>query len=247
MLIKYKIHEVSKDFGVSSKELIGLLHDKLGVDKKSQTSLEDNELNLIFDYLTKKNEVESFDDYFAAGERAREERAAARKAEKDRKLAEQMAVLEQLKAAKAAQAAESAPKAETVEAQAAENAGKQVVKLQDEPKTETKAEPKTEAAPKRRLPQSRMKGWLQTKSRKRLLPTKRLRLKLRLRSKESRSIFLPSLKRRKKERPPTADRSRYARLTQGRQTSTSINTTRDMRISLLPMLCAAIISSASRR
>ena len=228
MLIKYKIHEVSKDFGVSSKELIGLLHDKLGVDKKSQTSLEDNELNLIFDYLTKKNEVESFDDYFAAGERAREERAAARKAEKDRKLAEQMAVLEQLKAAKAAQAAESAPKAETVEAQAAENAGKQVVKLQDEP-------------------QSRMKGWLQTKSRKRLLPTKRLRLKLRLRSKESRSIFLLSLKRRKKERPPTADRSRYARLTQGRQTSTSINTTRDMRISLLPMLCAAIISSASRR
>ena len=75
MLIKYKIHEVSKDFGVSSKELIGLLHDKLGVDKKSQTSLEDSELNLIFDYLTKKNEVESFDDYFAAGERAREERA----------------------------------------------------------------------------------------------------------------------------------------------------------------------------
>ena len=149
MLIKYKIHEVSKDFGVSSKELIGLLHDKLGVDKKSQTSLEDNELNLIFDYLTKKNEVESFDDYFAAGERAREERAAARKAEKDRKLAEQMAVLEQLKAAKAAQAAESAPKAETVETPAAENAGKQVVKLQDEPKAETKAEPKTEAAPKK--------------------------------------------------------------------------------------------------
>ena len=145
MLIKYKIHEVSKDFGVSSKELIGLLHDKLGVDKKSQTSLEDNELNLIFDYLTKKNEVESFDDYFAAGERAREERAAARKAEKDRKLAEQMAVLEQLKAAKAAQAAESASKAETVEAPAPENAGKQVVKLQDEPKTE----PKTEAAPKK--------------------------------------------------------------------------------------------------
>ena len=109
MLIKYKIHEVSKDFNVSSKDIINLLKEKLGVDKKSQTSLEDTELNLIFDHLTKQNEVKSFDEYFAAGERAREERAKERKAEKDRKLAEQMAILEQFKAAQEAEKAKSQP------------------------------------------------------------------------------------------------------------------------------------------
>lgn len=150
MLIKYKIHEVSKDFGVSSKELISLLHDKLGVDKKSQTSLEDTELNLIFDYLTKKNEVENFDGYFAAGERAREQRAAERKAEKDRKLAEQMAVLEQLKAAKAAQDApkktEAEPQKETVTETAKEPAKEQAKETKAEPQKTQKAPEKEDAA-----------------------------------------------------------------------------------------------------
>ena len=129
MLIKYKIHEVSKDFNVSSKDIINLLKEKLGVDKKSQTSLEDTELNLIFDHLTKQNEVKSFDEYFAAGERAREERAKERQAEKDRKLAEQMAILEQFKAA---QEAEKAKKA------AAE-------KKEEKPAAEKKAEPEKKA------------------------------------------------------------------------------------------------------
>ena len=65
MLIKYKIHEVSKDFNISSKDIIALLKDKLGVDKKSQTSLEDTELDLIFDYVTKQNQVKSFDEYLS--------------------------------------------------------------------------------------------------------------------------------------------------------------------------------------
>ncbi len=125
MLIKYKIHEVSKDLNVNSKDIIALLKDKMGVDKKSQTSLEDTELNLIFDYVTQANEVKSFDEYFAAGERAREERAKERKAEKDRKLAEQMAILEQMKAAAAAAEAAKNPKPEKKE----------------EPKVEKKAAP----------------------------------------------------------------------------------------------------------
>ena len=134
MLIKYKIHEVSKDFNINSKDIITLLKDKLGVDKKSQTSLEDTELDLIFDYITQANEVESFDEYFAAGEQAREARAKERKSEKDRKLAEQMAVLEQLKAAQAAQ-------------KVAEEAKKQP---KDEPKPEKKTEPKVEAKPEKK-------------------------------------------------------------------------------------------------
>ncbi len=134
MLIKYKIHEVSKDFNINSKDIIALLKDKLGVEKKSQTSLEETELDLIFDYLTQKNEVKNFDEYFAAGAQAREERAKERKAEKDRKLAAQMAVFEQLKAAQAAQKA----------AEEAKNQPKA------EPKPEKKAEPKVEAKPEKK-------------------------------------------------------------------------------------------------
>ncbi len=142
MLIKYKIHEVSKDFNISSKDIIALLKDRLGVDKKSQTSLEDTELDLIFDYVTKQNEVASFDEYFAAGQIARDERAKERKAEKDRKLAEQMAILEQFKAAQAAQkAAEENAKAPKEEAKP------EAPKKAKEEKPVAKAEPKKEAKP----------------------------------------------------------------------------------------------------
>ena len=142
MLIKYKIHELSKDFNVNSKDIITLLKDKMGVDKKSQTSLEDTELDLIFDYLTQENEVKSFDEYFAAGKGAQEERAKERQAEKDRKLAEQMAVLEQLKAAQAAQKAAEEKKAEP---KAPEK--KAEPKSESKPAVEKKAEPKVEKKP----------------------------------------------------------------------------------------------------
>ena len=112
MLIKYKIHELSKDFDISSKEIITMLQNDLGVEKKSQTSLEDTELDFVFDRLTASHEVKNFDEYFAAGKNARDERAAEKKAEKDRKFQEQMAILEQLKAAQAAEEAKKNPKPE---------------------------------------------------------------------------------------------------------------------------------------
>ncbi len=155
MLIKYKIHELSKDLNISSKDIIALLNDKLGVEKKSQTSLEDTELDLIFDCISKQHEVKSFDEYFAVGERAREERAKERKAEKDRKLAEQMAILEQFKAAQAAQkAAEEKAKApaEVKPAAAPKTEAKPEKKVtkpeaKAEPKAQTKEEPKQDKKP----------------------------------------------------------------------------------------------------
>lgn len=152
MLIKYKIHEVSKDFNISSKEIISLLQEKLGVEKKSQTSLEDTELDLIFEHLTATHEVKSFDEYFAAGERAREERAAARKAEKDRKLAEQMAILEQLKAAQAAENAKKNPPAEPKpEAKPEAKSAAKAEPKKEEKKTEPKkAEAKPEKKPEKK-------------------------------------------------------------------------------------------------
>ena len=133
---KYKVSDLAKDFGVSSKEITAIAMDALGEEKKSGASLNENEIGIFFDFITKKNAVKSFDEYFATGAAAREEAAKARQSEKDKKLAEQMAILEQLKAAAAA--AEGNKKVPTAE--------EKPVKKQEAKKEEVK---ETKAAPKK--------------------------------------------------------------------------------------------------
>ena len=84
MTKKYKLHEAAKDFNVPSKKLIELLGKYFEGEKKSQTALEEKELDVIFDVLTAENAVDSLDSYFAmqkpAGERAPKVQKAAEKA-----------------------------------------------------------------------------------------------------------------------------------------------------------------------
>ena len=112
MTNKYKISEMAKDFGIASKELTALVLEITGEEKKSGASLGEREIGLVFDALTKKNSVKSFDEYFASGAKSREENAKKRQDEKDKKLADQRAILEQLKAAAAMEAKKNAPKEE---------------------------------------------------------------------------------------------------------------------------------------
>ena len=64
---KYKVHEVAKDFGTTSKKIIELLAKYSDIERKHTTVLDDAELNYLFDSITQSNEVASFDAYFAAG------------------------------------------------------------------------------------------------------------------------------------------------------------------------------------
>ena len=64
-MVKYKVHEAAKDFNVKSNVIIDLLAKFSDTPKKSQTSLEEWELDILFDYFTQKNSVENFDAYFA--------------------------------------------------------------------------------------------------------------------------------------------------------------------------------------
>ncbi len=100
MLIKYRVHEVAKDFGLQSKEVVELLKKYFPTAKKSMTALEEDELDVIFDYLTQNNQVESFDEYFAEGEKAREEGKKAKEKEKADMLAKQQEIANMMKAAK---------------------------------------------------------------------------------------------------------------------------------------------------
>ena len=111
MIIKYKVSDVAKDFGVSNKEILDILAKHFS-GKKAATALEENELDVVFEYLTREHSVESFDSYFAKGEEARKVREDAKKAEKEKKLAQQAAIAEMLKMQ--AKAAEEEKKAKEV-------------------------------------------------------------------------------------------------------------------------------------
>ncbi len=81
MMIKYRVSEVAKDFDAPSKEVIELLGKFVDTPKKSMTALEENELDLVFEHFTQKNQVENFDAYFATAQDKKEEPAPAAPAE----------------------------------------------------------------------------------------------------------------------------------------------------------------------
>lgn len=76
MLIKYRVNEVAKDFGKTSKEVINLLAKYLDEPKKSMTALEENELDLVFEHFTQESAVENFDEYFATASAPKEKKQA---------------------------------------------------------------------------------------------------------------------------------------------------------------------------
>ena len=74
MMIKYKVSDVAKDFGVQSKEIIAVLAEHNLPGKKSSTALEEKELDVVFEHYTQKHNTDNLDAYFAtANERKKEE------------------------------------------------------------------------------------------------------------------------------------------------------------------------------
>lgn len=65
MTKKYKLHEAAKDFGVPTKKLTDILSKYFESEKKSQTALEEKELDVLFDVLTAETAVDSLDSYFS--------------------------------------------------------------------------------------------------------------------------------------------------------------------------------------
>ena len=65
MVIKYRVHEVAKDFDRDTKDIVALLGNYYDEPKKSMTALEEDELNTVFEVITQGNQVENFDAYFA--------------------------------------------------------------------------------------------------------------------------------------------------------------------------------------
>ena len=65
MMIKYRVSDVAKDFGVTSKVIVELLAKYVQPAKKSATALEESELDIIFEHYTQKHNMDNLDAYFA--------------------------------------------------------------------------------------------------------------------------------------------------------------------------------------
>ena len=67
---KYRVNEVAKDFNVPIKEVIELLEQHFPGEKKKTTALTGEELNLIFETYTQKNQVADFNEYYSYKEKS---------------------------------------------------------------------------------------------------------------------------------------------------------------------------------
>jgi len=62
---KYRVHEVAKDFGISTKTVTDIMTEFLTTPKNHMQVLTPAELNLIFDVITLRQQVENFDALMA--------------------------------------------------------------------------------------------------------------------------------------------------------------------------------------
>lgn len=135
MVIKVKVHEVAKDFGLNTKDVIALLGEYYEEPKKSMTTLTEEELNTVFEYYTQNNQVDNFDAYFAM----QNQKPAPKKAPKEEK-----------KEAPKADAPKEAPSKEKAPEKPAEKAAEpKKAPAEKAKKPEKKEAPKAEKAPEK--------------------------------------------------------------------------------------------------
>ena len=74
-MMKYKVKDIATDLGVTNKQITEILEKNLNVSKKAGTSLEDAELDVIFDIITQQRKLDSFEKYFAVRNKKLEEQS----------------------------------------------------------------------------------------------------------------------------------------------------------------------------
>ncbi len=126
---KYRVRDVAKDFEVTAKVICEILEKYATAPKSNMQSLTDEELNIVFDVLTSRNQVESFESLMAEVYSAKSENEAP--AEK----AEEKASKKEAKPAKTEkkEKAEKAPAKEKTEKKPEEKSAEKVEK--EEPKS----------------------------------------------------------------------------------------------------------------
>ena len=78
-MMKYRVHEVAKDFNTTSKVITQILTDYATTPKNHMQVLENDELNIIFEYMTQHNQVSSIEDIFNVQPKSAETKPAEKK------------------------------------------------------------------------------------------------------------------------------------------------------------------------
>ena len=129
---KYRVNELAKDLNVSTNDITEVVQEYFGVQKKSQASLSEEELSVVLEKYSQKNQVNNFNSYFASASKSKAEKKEEKSEVKSAKKAEK----------------KPEPKKEAVKAddkpEKAEKAQAKPTEAKTEPKTEAKAEPKKE-------------------------------------------------------------------------------------------------------
>ena len=129
---KYRVNELAKDLNVSTNDITEVVQEYFGVQKKSQASLSEEELSVVLEKYSQKNQVNNFNSYFASASKSKAEKKEEKSEVKSAKKAEKKP-----ESKKEAVKADDKPE-KTEKAQAKPTEAK------TEPKTEAKAEPKKE-------------------------------------------------------------------------------------------------------
>ena len=65
-LVKYKLKEVATDFGLTPKDIADVMGKFFEKPKSNTQTLTEEELNVVFDYLTQTHQISSLEAVFAA-------------------------------------------------------------------------------------------------------------------------------------------------------------------------------------
>ena len=141
-----KVNQLAKDLNLKSKDVLAVLEEK-GIPAKTQKPMEPEEFDLLFDALTKSNQITNIEDYLDGVTYIPSAKKAA-VSEKPKEVAE-------VKAEPKAEP-KTEPKVEVKAEPKVEVKAEPKVEPKIEPKVEAKAEPKVEKKPEPKVEQKPM-------------------------------------------------------------------------------------------
>ncbi len=98
-LVKYRIRDVAADFGMAPKEIAEIISKFFEKPKSNTQVLSDEELNVVFDYITQTHQIASLEQVFAAQTKAKKQAEPEQAAEKAEPAAPQQSEQQPQKAA----------------------------------------------------------------------------------------------------------------------------------------------------
>ena len=81
-LVKYRIRDMAKDFDMPAKAVMEFVGEYYEKPKNNMQVLEEDQLNVLFDQLTKRNQIESLEQVFAVAPKPKAPEEAPKEAEK---------------------------------------------------------------------------------------------------------------------------------------------------------------------